>query len=343
MHVGKFPPELLQRLLGRSAPADSRVVVGPGIGEDAAAIDFGEKLLIAKSDPITFATDQIGWYSVQVNANDIACSGGIPRWFLATLLAPEGFSEQEAEEIFDQIVTACDALQVTLVGGHSEVTLGIDRPIVAGTMLGEANPEELVRTGGAQEGDSIVLTKGIAIEGTALLARERRSVLEGLGVPPSVIDQGSTFLNSPGISVVLDSRVTLRATSAHSLHDPTEGGLATALREVGVASGLGVGIEEGSVPILPECREICQALGLDPLGLLASGALLITLHAGDVPKLLSALEGEGISGWEIGQMLAAEEGFQMIGYDGETPLPDFDRDELARYFSEESKDTRSTP
>ena len=342
MQVGKFPPELLRRLLAKRTSADPRVVLGPGLGEDAAAVSFGQNLLVAKSDPITFATDQIGWYAVQVNANDIACTGGTPRWFLATLLVPEGFSEQRAEEVFDQIGAACDALQVTLIGGHSEVTYGIDRPIVAGTMLGEAEPERLVRSGGAQEGDSIVLTKGIAIEGAALLARERRDVLLGAGVTESVINAASTFLAFPGISVVLDANTTLSSVPVHSLHDPTEGGLVTGLREIGVASGLGVAIEEGSVPILPECRDICQALGLDPLGLLASGSLLITLDAGNVPSLLSALGREGISGWEIGQMLAPEEGFQMIGYYGEAPLPEFERDELARYFSEESEGTGST-
>ena len=105
------------------------------------------------------------------------------------------------------------------------------------------------------------------------------------------------------------------------------------MREVAKASGLGVAVEEGSIPVLPECREICSALGLDPLGLLASGAMLVTLPAIDVPRLLSALEGESIDGYEIGQMLAPEEGLQMIGLQGEVPLPEFARDELARYFS----------
>jgi hydrogenase maturation factor len=117
------------------------------------------------------------------------------------------------------------------------------------------------------------------------------------------------------------------------MHDVTEGGLATGLREVAQASSLGLAVEEGSIPVFPECREVCQALGLNPLGLLASGALLVTLPAGDVPALLSALEGESIDGWEIGQMLAPEEGLLLIGTDGEVALPEFSRDELARYFA----------
>jgi hydrogenase expression/formation protein HypE len=333
VELGKFPPELLERLLAKAVTQDPRVLLGPRVGEDAAVIDMGETVLLAKSDPVTFATDRIGWYAVQVNANDVACAGGTPRWFLATLLVPQGFSQEDATGIFDQVLEACRALDVTLVGGHSEVTHGIDRPIVVGSMLGEASRDGLVRTGGAQEGDSIVLTKGIAIEGTALLARDCPEALRRAGVGQPAIDRASTFLSNPGISVVKDCRIAIASSRVHSLHDPTEGGLITGLREVARASGLGLAIEEGSLPVLPECQTICQALGLDPLGLLASGALLITLPAGDVPGLLTALEGEGIVGWEIGQMLAPEEGLIIIGHQGETALPEFTRDELARYFS----------
>jgi hydrogenase expression/formation protein HypE len=333
VELGKFPPELLERLLAKAVTQDPRVLLGPRVGEDAAVIDMGETVLVAKSDPVTFATDRIGWYAVQVNANDVACAGGTPRWFLATLLVPQGFSQEDAAEIFDQVLEACRALDVALVGGHSEVTHGIDRPIVVGSMLGEAPRDGLVRTGGAQEGDSIVLTKGIAIEGTALLARDCPEALRRAGVGQPAIDRASTFLSTPGISVVKDCRIAIASSRVHSLHDPTEGGLITGLREVARASRLGLAIEEGSLPVLPECQTICQALGLDPLGLLASGALLITLPAGDVPGLLTALEGEGIVCWEIGQMLAPEEGLIIIGHQGETALPEFTRDELARYFS----------
>ncbi len=117
------------------------------------------------------------------------------------------------------------------------------------------------------------------------------------------------------------------------MHDVTEGGLATGLREVAQASGLGLAVEGGSIPVLPECQEVCQALGLDPLGLLASGALLVTLPAVQVPALFAALEEENIGGWEIGQMLAPEEGLVLFGHEGEQPLPEFPRDELARYLS----------
>ena len=334
MEIGKFPRALLERLLAKNLLNDPRVVLGPKVGEDAAVIDVGDRLLVAKCDPITFATDLIGWYAVQVNANDVACTGGTPRWFLATILVPERFSEAEAEGVFDQVLEACTALGVGLVGGHSEVTSGIQRPIILGTMLGDVTHARLINSGGAQEGDSILVTKGVAIEGTALLARERAGALRQAGVDAETIDTAGAMITNPGISVVQDARIACDTVRVHSLHDVTEGGLATGLAEVARASGLGLAVEEGSVPVLPACQSICQALDLDPLGLLASGALLVTLPPPDVPALLAALEREGIDGWEIGLMTAPEEGLQMIGRQGEVPLPEFPRDELARYFAE---------
>ena len=336
MDIGKFPSSLLERLLLKPGVKDPKVLLGPGVGEDAAVIDLGETLLVAKSDPITFATDRIGWYAVQVNANDIACTGGTPRWFLATLLVPESFTEDQAEELYTQVLDACTAIDVTLIGGHSEVTYGIDRPIVSGTMLGEVAPDRLVRTGGAQDGDSIVVTKGIAIEGTALLARERADDLRKAGVSDDTITLSAELLINPGISVLTDARIACTNAQIHSMHDVTEGGLITGLREIAAASGLGLAVEEGSMPILESTAAVCQALDLDPLGLLASGALLITLPSSNVPSLLYSLEKRVIDSWEIGMMMAPEEGLVYISREGEVELPQFSRDELARYFSRTS-------
>ena len=308
MELGKFPPELLARLLNSAQPTDPRVIVGPGVGEDAAALDFGDRLLIAKSDPVTFATDRAGWYAVQVCANDVACTGAVPRWFLATLLVPQWFTPEDAERLFNDVLSACRALGVSLIGGHSEVTGGIQRPLVMGTMLGEVERDRLVTTAGAQEGDSVVITKGLAIEGTALLARDRAADLKSAGVTEGVINRAAALLDSPGISVVAEAEICVTDGLVHSLHDITEGGLATALHELASASGLGIAIEEDSVPVLPETADLCNALGLHPFGLLASGSLVATLPAVNAPMLLHRLERAGIDAWEIGQMLPAEEG-----------------------------------
>ena len=332
MRLGKFPPELLDRLLGKVEIKDDRVILGPKVGEDAALLDYGDRVLVVKADPVTFATQRIGWYAVHVNANDVACCGATPLWFLATLLLPETCTEKDAESIFDQILEACASLGVSLVGGHSEVTRGLDRPIIAGCMLGEAEKGKIVTSAGAKDGDSIVVTKGIALEGTALLGQDAAGALANLGVELDVISKAKALLFYPGISVVKDALTACSAVTVNSMHDPTEGGLATGLWEVAGAAGVGLAVEEGSIPVLPECAEFCQALGLDPIGLLASGALLITLPPEEVPRLLSGLEKEGVDAYEIGRVTGPEEGVHIIRGHRLEPLPRFDRDELARFF-----------
>jgi hydrogenase expression/formation protein HypE len=248
MRTGKLPPSVLAPLLRRIPRRDPRVVLGSGIGEDAAVIDFlaspfpegtspgGERLLIAKTDPITFATDLIGWYAVHVNANDVACAGATPRWFLATALLPERWQEAQVTGLFDQLVEACSALGISLVGGHTEVTGGLERPVVVGCMLGEVERSRAVQTGGGRPGDALILTQGIALEGTAVLAREAHEQLRARGVPADTITRAQQLLFKPGISVVGAAQALCSAVpppdGVHSLHDPTEGGLASGLWEV---------------------------------------------------------------------------------------------------------------
>ena len=332
MQPGKLPLELLSELLGKIDTKDPRVALGPRVGEDAALIDFDDRYLVAKTDPVTFATELLGWYLVQVNANDIAVMGATPRWLMVTLLLPEGTAPEEVRSIFDQLLEACAALDVSLVGGHTEVTRGLSRPIAIGAMLGEAAKESVVLTSGGRPGDAIVLTKGIALEGAAILAREAGQRLRESGVLPDAVGRAAQFLFSPGISVVRDAAIARDAVSVHSMHDPTEGGLATGLLEMAKAAGVGLIVDARRIPVLPECRVMCQALGLDPLGLIASGALLATVDPLDAPRLIDALLAEGIPAREIGRLTPPEDGLKLRTADGTRELPVFERDELAGFL-----------
>jgi hydrogenase maturation factor len=337
--VGKLPNELLARLLARLQPRDPRVVLGPAVGRDAAVIDAGgQRLLVAKTDPVTFASDHIGWYTVHVNANDIACMGARPAWFMATVLLPEGASEELASQVFGQLVDACESLGVELVGGHTEITLGLDRPVVVGAMLGEVEREALVQPSGAREGDALILTKGIAIEGTAVLAREAGERLRGLGVPEAALEAARGYIFRPGISVVQDARTLCEALRAaggavHAMHDPTEGGLATALYELAEASGLGVAMQQEAIRVLAETEAVCAAGSLSPWGLLASGALLAAVAAGDCETALAALKTAGIEAARIGSMVKPEVGVIMMAQARSMAVPRFARDEVARFLA----------
>jgi hydrogenase maturation factor len=311
---------------------DPRVALGPKPGEDAALIDFGDRYLVAKTDPVTFATDLVGWYAVQVNANDIAVMGGTPKWMMATLLLPERVTRRQASRIFDQIIEACAGLGVTLVGGHTEVTYDLPRPIAVGVMLGEVAKDRVMLTSGARPGDAIVLTKGIALEGTALLAREAGPALRKAGVAASTVRRARDFLFEPGISVVKDAAVACRTVKVHAMHDPTEGGVATGLLEMAMAGGVGIELNGDAVPVLPECEAFCRALGLDPLGLIASGALLAAVAPADTGRLKAALARGGIAAYEIGRVTEASWGLKMWRKGRVRNLPVFRREELARFL-----------
>jgi hydrogenase expression/formation protein HypE len=332
--VGKLPPKLLQALLA-SCPSSraAGVVVGPRFGEDAAVIDLGPKYLVAKSDPITFTQDRIGWYAVNVNANDLATLGARPRWFLATLLLPEGLTTPAlARRIFQDVLGACRALGIVLCGGHTEITEGLRRPIVAGQMLGEVEKTKLVRKESQRPGDLVILTKGIALEGTAILAREKAAELSAqLG--RSLVCRAARLLFQPGISVVRDAQVAVRHGDVHAMHDPTEGGLLSGLYELARAGGVGLRVWAERVPVFAETRAFRGALGFDPWALIASGALLVVATPGSTPRLLRAFTRSRIPAAVIGEILREREGLQIISKGRARPLSIPARDEIAKLLA----------
>src|SRR5437899_10043840 len=332
--IGKLRADTLQAIFDRHHTKDPRVVVGPRVGEDAAVIDMGDRYLVATSDPITFATAEIGWYALHVNANDIAVRGARPRWFLATLLLPAGATtDASVDALFTELHAACDELGVVLVGGHTEITHGLKRPIVAGTMLGEVEKDKLVTTGGAQVGDAIVMTKGIPLEGAAIIAREREAALLARGVRPAVLRKARHFLRSPGLSVVPEAEIACELARVHAMHDPTEGGLATALWELADAAGVGLRIDADRIVKLPEGVELCRVFGLDPLGTLASGCLVMTLAPADAGIVIHALARQSMDCHYIGQVVPRAKGVMLIDGNAERPLPVFSQDEITRLFA----------
>lgn len=329
--VGKLPPRMLEALLASCPiPRSSGVVVGPRFGEDAAVIDMGPKYLVAKTDPITFAAEHIGWYAVHINANDVVTLGARPRWFLATLLLPEGqTSSALARSIFQDVLRACRALGVTLCGGHTEITEGLHRPIVVGQMLGEVEKSKLVRKETQQPGDLVILTRGIALEGTAILARERGTMLERR-VGPAAVRRARRLLFHPGVSVVRAARIALRYGEIHAMHDPTEGGLLSGLYELARAGRVGLCVWKEKVPVLAETCAFSQMLDFDPFALIASGALLVVASPRTVPKLLRAYARNKIPAAVIGEVRPESKGILIVDHGRAVPLRVPPRDEIAR-------------
>jgi hydrogenase maturation factor len=332
--LGKLKIEFLQELLPQPQSVDPRIIVGPKVGEDAAVIDFGESYLVVKSDPITFATDEIGWYLVCVNSNDIATMGAVPKWLLVTILLPEaGTTEELVRDIMGQITTACEHFNVALCGGHTEVTYGLDRPIVIGQMLGEVKKDKLITSSGAQAGDDLILTKGLGIEATAIIARERESELREK-FSAAFLTRAKGYLTHPGISVLKEALIAAEVGGVNAMHDPTEGGVATAIHELGRAANVGAVVWQEKLLISDPTRQLCDAYQLDALGVISSGALLIAASPSKRPELLSALAEQNIRCEIIGQLLAPEDGLRIEGKDGQSrALPIFETDEITKIFT----------
>ncbi len=328
LRTGKLPPELLRRMLRHGGAPDRRVLLGPKLGEDAALVKLGPYTIVLKTDPVTYAADMIGWYAVHVNANDVATRGAEPAWFQATVLLPEGSSEALVEDIFRQISKAAKSLGIAITGGHTEVTPGIDRPIVVGDMHGVLVGGSPVMTCAAEARDAVVLTKGAGIEGTALIAREKRGELvKALG--KRTVDRAARYLLKPGLSVLPEARAALEF-GVHSMHDPTEGGVAMGVRELAEASGKSVELWADEVIVGPETRAICDHYGIDPLGLLGSGALLATFKQHDAEKYVSALQARGVPARIIGKVGGKKGASTLVRGGRSTPLSSSERDEVLK-------------
>ncbi|MEM4780893.1 MAG: AIR synthase family protein [Halalkalicoccus sp.] len=299
--IGKLDPERLAEVFARTGMDDESVVMGPAYGEDTAAIRVGEELLVVNTDPVSLAAERIGQIGIHVACNDVAASGGEPRWLTAALFLPD---EAALDPVVEQLDDAAREVGVSIVGGHTEYAPERNRPLLALTCLGLA--EEYVPTGGADPGDTVILTKGAGIEGTAILATDFR---EAVAVPPELLERGEALFSE--LSVLPEAR--LLREDASALHDPTEGGVIDGALELAVASGVRVGIERERVPVREPTKELCEAMGVDPLRIFGSGALLATVPESQAERALDALGAAGIGAAAIGEVRTGKPALELDG------------------------------
>ncbi len=286
--------------------------------------------MVVKTDPITFTSRNLGRYVVNINANDIACLGATPRWFLATLLLPQReTSEILVKKIFQETNSTCQALGISLIGGHTEITSRVDGAVIVGNMIGEVSRERLIDGSKVKVGDALLLTKGVAIEGTNVIYQEKSEQLKKQ-FSKETLDRMRALVNFPGISVVREALLASGADGVHLMHDPTEGGLKAGLWELAYASQVGLRIERKKIPVLEETKLVCELYNLDPLGLLASGALLLVVDPEQVKKLRQIYKREGIECSIIGEVVSRDKGVRLIDRGEEVVLSEIYQDELNR-------------
>jgi hydrogenase maturation factor len=332
---GKLEIDILKRLLERNMILAPWVVQGPKIGEDAAVIDLvkgSDRYWVVTSDPITFTTEEIGYYGVVVNINDIATRGAIPRCFSATLLFPEDTDFSAIQKVFRQIHHACRRFGISWIGGHTEITPGIKKMILSGHMVGEVKKDQLVTTGAARSGDLLLLAKGVCIEGTSIMAREKEAELLRRGLSSSLIRRAKRFIFDPGLDILRPARVACEASSVHSMHDPTEGGLINGMIEMAWASEKEIEVDLEKVFIYKESRILCQEFGMDPLGTLASGALLLAVSPSDFSAIQKAFRKNSIPFQVIGKVKKGPARVLSRDQKGRKELKPLSQDEILKIF-----------
>lgn len=305
---GKLDEATLRKyVLSNVGVGDKDVVQSAAVGVDFAVIRCSDRYLIVSTDPITGVRRNIGWYAVNVSANDVATSGNRPRFLVNVMMLSESEDTASLSLITDEINRACLKLGISVVGGHSETTKGIDQTILVITSFTFA--ERYVTSSNARSGDVILMTKTAGLEGTSILASDYRRQLAHLG--SVTLENARRMIEE--ISVVDAAEVAFGTGWVHAMHDPTEGGVLGGVYEMSVASKVGFILDAEKIPVAQETKLICRALRIDPLKLISSGVLLMSVDSKGKDCVKEALRDKGIQVAEVGSF---SDGDRILVRDG---------------------------
>ena len=306
---GKIPENILKRsVLGKISGKRPEVLLGSGVGEDCCVLAHcSDEVFVMSTDPITAAEKNTGDLAVLVTANDLASAGAEPVGILLTVLLPVGTTEEDISSLMGEVTDKCRELSIEIMGGHTEITDVVKKPLLSVTGVGKCPKDRVITTGGAKPGMDLIVTKAIGLEGTSIIASEHRKELL-TKLPADLIDRAASFINE--ISVVEDG-LTAAAAGASAMHDVTEGGIYGGLWELAEASDVGLDCDLKKIPIRQETVEICEFYGIDPYRLISSGSMLIAAKDGN--GVIEALKEKGIAASYIGRTTAGKD--RVIRYD----------------------------
>ncbi len=303
LKVGKVPEPVLKRSVFKQIHTKRpEVVLGAGVGEDCAALQLepGE-IFVLSTDPITGTAQDIGHLAIHITMNDLASAGASPIGVMLTILLPEGSEEEHLKTMMRQMEEACAGAGVQIMGGHTEVTRAVNQPLVSVCGVGKARQGELVSTSGAKQGDDIVISKWIGLEGTSIIAKEKEEELR-TRFPGSFLETAMGF--DKYLSVLKEASVAVKA-GVHAMHDVTEGGIFGALWELAESSGVGLEIDLKQIPIRQETIEVCEYFGINPYELISSGSMLMAAPDGNL--LVRELAKAGIHAVAAGKAVAGND------------------------------------
>ncbi len=298
MKIGKITADKLEQLILNQINYHHKdVLVHAGIGEDSAVVDFGDQVLVVSTDPITGAVENAGFLAVHITCNDLAATGANPVGLQVALLLPESISDKEISELMEEIHKTAASLEVEILGGHTEIVSSVKQPQIVMTGIGKAPRDNYIPTGGAKPGDKLIVTKGVGIEGVYILAVDFEKKLIDRGVKTKTISRAKKYRQR--ISVLAEGLIAAR-NGASALHDITEGGLYGSLMELSRAADTGFKLDLSRVPVDEVTSEICGILGIDPLGLISSGSMLIAAKKGE--EMVERLKEDNIKACVIGSV-----------------------------------------
>lgn len=273
----KFPFEVMQECVYPFTAKESKdpdVILGSAFGEDVAVTRVGDDLLLSHVDPIVGAVNGIGWLAVHVACNDIAASGIKPRWIQLLVMLPSQEDTSDLKQIMCDAARAAESLEVTIIGGHTEASNGLKRPLVAATALAPACGKRIVKTSGAKPGDIIYVTRGVGLEGTGILASDFTNEAKRRGLTDQDIEEALKLLSS--VSVVSEA-LKLADLGATAMHDVTRGGIFETLLEIGACSHTCMHVDRSKIPVPEVVQRFANAFTFDPLKMISSGTLVATL------------------------------------------------------------------
>ncbi len=300
MEIGKVSETVLKRAVFQQIRTKrDEILTGPGVGEDCAIMQLApDEVFVLSTDPITGTDKDMGTLAVQITANDLASAGAEPVGMLLTVLLPPAADEELICRLMGEVECACEKLHIQGMGGHTEVTAVVNQPVLSVTGVGKAKKGRQITTGGAHVGDDVIVTKWIGIEGTSIVAKEKKEELLQ-HFPAALVEEAGKL--DRFLSVVPEAMIAVEY-GVTAMHDVTEGGIYGALWELAEASGVGLAIEKEKIPIRRETEEFCEYFHLDPYRLISSGSMLMT--APDGHRLVEALEEAGIGATIVGRCVA---------------------------------------
>jgi hydrogenase maturation factor len=279
MKAGKLSESVLKRsVLKQLHTTGEAQLVRPGVGVDYGAIRTGTgEAVITATETRCLGNGSMGAAGVYAALNNLVCSGARPLGVTVSLLLPTALTEQDLRDRVGAIDRVCEAEQLPVLGGHTEVVRSVTEPVLTVTAVGVVQQDALVGNTGARPGMDILVTKWIGLEGTAILAEQQEEALRTRYAQPFV-DQAKQFA---GFLSVRTEAAAAAQSGVAAMHDLSEGGVFGALWELGQCAGIGLDIDLKKIPIRQETVEICEFFDLNPYKLLSGGSLLLAADDGN--------------------------------------------------------------